>query len=166
MSTVTLHGKILQTMGGMPKIGSHAPDFTLTNMELNEIHLRDFRGKKLVLNIFPSVDTTTCALAMKHFQKMAMQKPQIIILAISADLPFAQKRFCGAENINKIVPLSSFRHTEFGQNYGLKITNGPLAGLLARAVIVIDENGKIVYTQQVSEISKEPDYEAVLQALA
>jgi thiol peroxidase len=165
MASVTLRGKPLQTIGTLPKIGTHAPDFTLTNVELADIPLREFHGKKLVLNIFPSLDTPTCNLAMKHFNKLAIQFPNILVLCISADLPFAQKRFCGAENLSKVLPFSTFRHPDFGRHYGVTLTTGPLAGLLSRAVLVIDENGKVVYTQQVNEISEEPDYSAVLAAL-
>ncbi|HSW70641.1 MAG TPA: thiol peroxidase, partial [Gammaproteobacteria bacterium] len=107
----------------------------------------------------------TCSQAMRHFNKLATQLPTVLVLCISADLPFAQKRFCGAENLNKVISFSTFRHPEFGQHYGVTITNGPMTGLLARAVLVIDENGKVVYTQQVKEISEEPDYTAVLDAL-
>jgi len=165
MAAVTLRGKPLQTSGTLPAVGAHAPDFTLTNVELNEISLREFHGQKLVLNIFPSLDTPTCNLAMKHFNKLAMQMPEVLVFCISADLPFAQKRFCVAENLSKVIPFSTFRHPEFGQHYGLTLTNGPLAGLLSRVVLIIDENGKVAYTQQVSEISEEPDYNAVIAAL-
>lgn len=165
MALVTLRGKPLHLSGTLPKIGTHAPDFTLTNLELAEIGLRNFHGKKVVLNIFPSLDTPTCSMAMKQFNKLALQMPKVIVLCISADLPFAQKRFCAAENLNKVVLFSTFRHPEFGQQYGLTMTSGPLSGLLARAVLVVDENGKIVYIQQVREISEEPDYAAVLAAL-
>lgn len=165
MTGVTFHGKPLLTIGSLPKIGTHAPDFMLTNMELVEIPLKSFHGKKLVLNIFPSLDTPTCALAMRHFNKIASQMLNVIVLCISADLPFAQKRFCSADNLTKVVPFSTFRHPDFGRLYGVTITNGMLAGLLSRAIVVIDENGKVVYTQHVSEISQEPDYNAVLSAL-
>lgn len=165
MAAVTLGGKAVQTIGSLPSIGTAAPDFSLTNIELAEVSLRDFHGKKLVLNIFPSLDTPTCNLAMKQFNKLATQLPTVLVLCISADLPFAQKRFCGAENLTQVVPLSTFRHPEFGQRYGVSITNGLLAGLLSRAVLVLDEKAKITYTQQVGEISEEPDYNAVLAAL-
>lgn len=165
MASVTLRGKPFLTMGTLPKVGTHAPDFTLTNIELAEISLREFHGKKVVLNIFPSLDTPTCSVAMRHFNKLATQMPAVIVLCISADLPFAQKRFCGAENLTKVVPFSTFRHPEFGQHYGVTITNGPLTGLLSRAVVVLDENGKVIYTQQVNEIAEEPDYNSVLAAL-
>ena len=165
MASVTLHGKRLQTLATLPALGVHAPDFTLTNPELAEIHLKNFHGKKVVLDIFVSIDTPTCAKAAHHFNKIANQMKNVIVLAISADLPFALKRFCAAENLSKIIPLSTFRHHDFGQRYGVTLTNGPLLGLLSRAVVVIDENGKVIYTQQVAEISDEPDYNAVLTAL-
>jgi thiol peroxidase len=165
MASVTLGGKPLQTAGSLPKLGTQAPDFTLTNVDLAEISLREFHGKKVVLNIFPSLDTPTCALAMKEFNQIATQNPAVIVLCISADLPFAQKRFCGAENLSRVLPFSTFRHPEFGQGYGVTITSGVLAGLLARAILVLDENAKVTYTQQVNEISEEPDYQAVLNAL-
>ena len=165
MAAVTLGGQAVQTIGSLPPIGTIAPDFSLTNIELAEISLRDFHGKKRVLNIFPSLDTPTCSLAMKRFNRLATQLPTVLVLCISADLPFAQKRFCGAENLTQVLSFSTFRHPEFGQRYGVTLTTGLLAGLLSRAVLVLDEEGKITYTQQVSEISEEPDYDAVLAAL-
>ncbi len=165
MASVTFRGKRLQTSALLPATGSHAPDFILTNAELAEVHLKDFRGKKIVLDVFISIDTPTCAKAAHHFNKIANQMKNVIVMAISADLPFALKRFCSGENLSKIIPLSTFRHPEFGQRYGLTIVDGPLAGLLSRAVIIIDENGRIIYTEQVAEISHEPDYSAVVKAL-
>lgn len=165
MATVTLQGKPQQTTGELPKIGSQAPDFTLTKLDLSETTLPDYLGKKLLLSIFPSVDTGTCATAMRRFNEQADKTPNVKILCISADLPFAQKRFCAAENLNNVMPVSSFRHADFGHKYGVGLSTGPLTGLLTRAVIILDEKGKVIYTQLVPEISAEPDYAAALAAL-
>ncbi len=165
MATITLQGKPIHTIGDLPKIGSQAPDFTLTKVDLSEVSLKDYAGKKIILSIFPSVDTGPCATAMRHFNETASKLKNAIILCVSADLPFAQKRFCGAEGLNNVIPVSAFRHTEFGKKYGVVITDGPLTGLLSRSVVVLDEKGKVVYTQQVAELSGEPDYQAALKAI-
>ncbi len=165
MALITFQGKPLKTVGELPKVGSRAPDFTLTKMDLAETHLKDFLGKKVILSIFPSIDTGTCAEAERRFNEKANQLQNTVILCISADLPFAQKRFCAAEGLTQIIPTSTFRHPEFGQTYGAAFVEGPLAGLLSRAIVVLDENNTVIYTQQVPELSKEPDYQAVLNAL-
>ncbi len=165
MATITLKGKPLQTLGSLPKIGSQAPDFSLTKTDLSEIKLKDCFGKKLVLSIFPSVDTPTCALAMRHFNEAVEKLENVLVLCVSADLPFALSRFCGAEKLTKVIPTSVFRHHEFGAKYGVTIKEGALAGLLSRAVVVTDEKGKVIYTQQVAELADEPDYQAVLEHL-
>lgn len=164
MAEITLQGKPIHTVAALPKIGSQAPDFMLTKTDLSELNLKQCLGKKILFNIFPSVDTSTCAAAERRFNEMASQLKNIIVLCVSADLPFAQKRFCAADNLENIVPVSTFRHPDFGIKYGVCIKDGPLAGLLSRAVIITDEKGKVIYTQQVSEITSEPDYQAVLEA--
>ncbi|MFC6671954.1 thiol peroxidase [Marinobacterium aestuariivivens] len=163
MASITLQGNPVETCGELPAVGSQAPDFTLVKSDLSEVSLGDYRGQKLVLNIFPSIDTPTCATSVRTFNKKAADSG-INVLCVSADLPFASARFCGAEGIDKVATASTFR-SSFGQDYGQTITGGALQGILARAVVVIDENGKVVHTEQVSEIASEPDYEAALNAL-
>lgn len=165
MATVTLKGNTIQTSGDLPKIGETAPDFTLTAVDLSHKSLSDFKGSKLVLNIFPSVDTGTCAQSVRQFNKDAAEIENTKVLCISRDLPFAQARFCGAEGIENVVMLSDYNNGNFGKNYGLDFTNGPLLGLHSRCVIVLDENGTVKYTEQVSETVDEPNYQAALQAL-
>ena len=158
MTLITFRGQPLHTVGSLPKVGTKAPDFTVTKTDLGEVNLENYHGKKIVLNIFPSLDTPTCAAAMQRFNQIAEQSPNVLILCISADLPFAQKRFCSAEHLENVIPASVFRHHQFGKDYGVTIADGPLAGLLSRAVVVIDESGNVIYTQQVPEITDEPDY--------
>lgn len=165
MATVTLKGSPFHTSGELPKVGSFAPDFTMTKDDLSEIRLSDCQDKKVVLNIFPSLDTPTCATAMKVFNQIAEKHKDTLFLCISADLPFAQKRFCTALHLSNVIPVSIFRNPDFGKHYGVLIENGPLTGLLARAVLVIDEAGKIKYSQLVSEIANEPDYDSAVNAL-
>lgn len=165
MATITLKGNPVHTIGDLPKIGSQAPDFSATTSDLTEIRLKDYLGKKVILNIFPSLDTAVCAMAVRHFNEMANNLKNTVVLCISADLPFAQKRFCATENLQNVLTVSLFRHPEFGKLYGVTITDGPLAGLMSRAVVILDEHGKVVYTQQVGEITDEPDYTAVLAAV-
>lgn len=165
MAQITLQGNPINTCGSLPATGSQAPDFSLTRADLSDATLADFAGKKLVLNIFPSIDTGVCATSVRRFNAEAGQLDNTAVLCISADLPFAQARFCGAEGLDNVVTLSAMRDRKFGQDYGLSIIDGPLAGLFSRAVVVVDENGKVVYQQQVSEIAEEPDYEAALAAL-
>jgi thioredoxin-dependent peroxiredoxin len=162
MTSITFTGNAVHIVGNLPKIGEYAPDFTVTKMDLSEIKLKNYLGKKIILNIFPSLDTQTCAQAMRRFNEIASQFPDILILCISADLPFAQKRFCSAEHLNNVQPVSIFRHPGFGRDYGQRITDGPLTGLLSRAVVIIDEKGQVQYTEQVEELTKEPDYEKIL----
>lgn len=165
MSTITLKGNPMQTCGDLPAVGTRAPEFTVTKTDLGEISLKNYAPRKIILNIFPSLDTPTCAMAMLKFNEIAAKRNDILILCISADLPFAQKRFCAAEHLNNVQPVSVFRHPQFGKDYGLTIIDGPLTGLLARAVVVIDENEMITYTELVKEIANEPDYDAVLAYL-
>jgi thiol peroxidase len=165
MATVTLKGNVVQTVGELPAVGSKAPDFTLTGAGLADIKLADFAGKRLVLNIFPSVDTPTCATSVRTFNKALSSLQNTAVLCVSADLPFAQARFCGAEGLDQVKTGSSFRST-FGQDYGVAFSTGPLTALLSRAVLVIDKDGTVLYTEQVAEIANEPSYEGALAALA
>jgi thiol peroxidase len=166
MAKITFKGKPVTTVGELPKISDLAPNFTLTKTDFTDVTLQEFLGKKVVLSIFPSVDTPTCAAAARKFNETTQKMANITVLCISADLPFAQSRFCSAEGLQHVVPLSTFRHPAFGQQYGVTIAEGPLAGLMSRAVVVLDENAKVIYTQQVAEISDEPDYEAALRMLS
>lgn len=165
MGHITLKGNPVDTIGDLPAAGSKAPPFMLVKTDLSEIQLRDFEGRRLVLNIFPSVDTPTCAMSVRKFNEQAGSLRNTVVLCVSADLPFAMSRFCGAEGLQNVIAGSVFRAPEFGRDYGVLITSGPLRGLLARAVVVIDESGRVLYTQQVPEIADEPDYQAALDAL-
>jgi thiol peroxidase len=165
MATITLGGKPFRTIGDLPKVGSTAPNFTLTAEDLSEKSLADYRGKKLALNIFPSIDTSVCASSVRKFNEIASGKPNVTVLCISADLPFAFKRFCAAEGLKNVASLSTFRDHAFGETYGVRIVDGPFAGLMSRAVVVVDEGGRITYTEQVPEIGKEPNYDAALAML-
>lgn len=164
MATVTLKGNPIETVGSLPEVGSAAPNFTLVKQDLSETQLADYKGKKLILNIFPSIDTGTCATSVRKFNEKAASLDNSTVLCISKDLPFALARFCGAEGIENVGTASAFR-SSFGEDYGLTFTSGPLTGLLSRAVVVIDEQGKIIHTEQVSETADEPDYDAALAAL-
>jgi len=164
MAEITLHGNTCHTSGNLPAIGSDAPDFNLANKDLADVSLTDFAGKKKILSILPSVDTPTCAISTRKFNEHASQLDNVSVLVISADLPFAQARFCGAEGLENVHTLSTFR-SDFADDYGIKITDGPLAGVTGRAVVVIDENNTVVHTQLVNEIGDEPDYQAALDAL-
>ncbi|WP_372807106.1 thiol peroxidase [Pontiella sp.] len=165
MASITLQGNPVSTVGELPAVGSVAPAFSAVKTDLSACALSDLAGQKVVLNIFPSIDTGVCAASTRHFNKAAGELDNIVVVCVSADLPFALGRFCGAEGLEKVVPVSVFRNPEFGSNYGATIADGPLAGLLSRAVVVIDEAGKVVYTEQVPEIAQEPNYEAALAAL-
>jgi len=166
MAKITLKGNQIETVGSLPDVGSPAPEFTVVKTDLSEVSLKDYRGKSVVLNIFPSIDTGVCAASVRQFNSDAGSHPDSVVLCVSADLPFAHSRFCEAEGLKNVVPVSVFRSADFGKNYGQTITTGPLAGVLARAVVVIDPEGKVKYTEQVPEITQEPDYEAALKALA
>ena len=165
MASITLGGNPIQTSGELPKIGSKIADFKLIKTDLSVASLGDFAGKKLVLNIFPSIDTGTCAASVRKFNESASTLHNTTVLCISRDLPFAQKRFCGAEGLENVVNLSDFSEGSFGKTNGLEITHGPLAGLHSRVIIVVDENGTITHTEQVAEIADEPNYEAALAVL-
>lgn len=164
MASITLQGKPVSTSGQLPTHGSASKDFKLVRNNLSEVTLQSFAGKKKVLNIFPSVDTGTCAASVRKFNQEAAKLQDTVVLNISADLPFAQARFCGAEGIKNCETLSSFR-SDFGKDWGLEISDSPLMGLLARAVVTLDENNKVLYSEQVSEIVNEPNYEAAIASL-
>lgn len=165
MAQVTLKGNPFHTSGELPKAGAAAPDFYLVKTDLGEATLKDFAGKRVVLNIFPSLDTPTCATSVRTFNKRASEAPNTVVLCISQDLPFAAARFCTTEGLANVVPASAFRAPEFGQAYGLAMVDGPLKGLLARAVVVVDEKGAVKHTELVPEIADEPNYDAALAAL-
>ena len=165
MATITLHGNPINTNGELPAVGSTAPDFTLTNGELGEVSLADFDGKKKVLNIFPSIDTGICALSTKAFNEAAADHADTMFLTVSADLPFALGRFCGAEGLETVKPLSMMKNRQFAEDYGVSIVDGPLASLSARAVVILNEKNEVIYTELVPEIGQEPDYKSALAAL-
>jgi thioredoxin-dependent peroxiredoxin len=165
MASITLGGNPIHTSGELPKVGSKLADFKLVQNDLSIADLSTFAGKKLVLNIFPSIDTGTCATSVRKFNESASNLANTTVLCISRDLPFAQKRFCGAEGLENVVNLSDFQEGAFGKNNGLNIVDGPLAGLHSRVIIVVDENGVVTHTEQVGEIANEPNYEAALAAL-
>jgi thioredoxin-dependent peroxiredoxin len=165
MAQITLEGNAINTNGELPQIGSDAPDFSLTKSDLSDVSLADFGGKKKLLNIVPSLDTGVCAASTKKFNEAMAGKSNSVALVISADLPFAQSRFCGAEGIESVISLSMMHSRNFAKDYGVLITDGPLAGICARAVVVLDEQNKVVYTQLVPEIVEEPDYDSALAHL-
>jgi thiol peroxidase len=165
MAKLTLKGEAVTSSGNLPEIGSKAPDFKLVKSDLSFLKLSDLKGKKVILSIFPSQETGTCSASLRKFNQIAAGKKDVMVLGISKDLPFAHKRFCESEGIANVVTLSGYRDQEFGKLYGVDVLNGAFAGLYARSVIIVDENGKIVYTQQVSEMANEPNYEEVLASL-
>ncbi len=165
MSQVTLKGNPVRVDGSLPQVGSQAPAFSLVAGDLSDKTLADFAGQRKVLNIFPSVDTPTCATSVRTFNAEAGKLANTVVLCISADLPFAQKRFCAAEGLDNVISLSTLRGREFLDNYGVAIAEGPLRGLAARAVVVLDEHDKVLHAELVGEIADEPDYAAALQAL-
>ena len=165
MAEITLKGNAINTIGSLPKIGTKAADFKLTTVDLAKKSLSDFSGKNIILNIFPSVDTGTCATSVREFNKKAANLENTVVLCISKDLPFAQARFCGAEGIENVVMLSDFATGSFGKDYELEIADGPLANLHSRAIVIINKNGEVSYTEQVPEIVDEPNYEAALKAI-
>jgi len=164
-STVTLGGNAVEVGGNLPQKGQRAPAFSLVGKDLADVTLDKFAGKRKILNIFPSIDTPTCATSVRQFNQRANDRPNTVVLCISADLPFAQGRFCGAEGLNNVVTLSTMRGREFLDAYGVAIRSGPLAGVAARAVVVLDENNTVLHSQMVPEIKNEPDYAAALAAL-
>lgn len=165
MATVTLGGNPVHTSGNLPQKGETAKDFQLAAADLSTVSLSDYKGKNVILNVFPSIDTPTCATSVRKFNQSAAGLDNTVVLCISRDLPFAQKRFCGAEGIENVFCLSDFKDGQFGKDYGLEFTDGKLAGLHSRAVIVVDANGTVTYSEQVPEIADEPNYEAALASL-
>jgi thiol peroxidase len=165
MADITHRGNPVHTIGDLPKVGSQAPDFRLTDVSLNDVSLTDFKGKKKLLNIFPSIDTPTCAMSTRKFNEYAARHPNAAILMVSADLPFAQQHFCNAENTHNVKTLSMMRDRHFAKDYGVLLLDGLYRGITARAIVVIDENDKVVYTELVPEIRQEPNYDAALAAL-
>jgi len=165
MAQITFKGNPIHTAGSLPKVGSPAPDFLVIKADLSPVTLREFKGKRVVLNIFPSIDTPVCAASVRRFNEEAAKLQNATVLCISRDLPFAQKRFCSAEGLNNVVTASEYKDSGFSDAYGVKIVDGPLAGLLSRAVVVVDANSKVAYAEQVPEIGQEPDYAKALAAL-
>lgn len=165
MATITLKGNTIHTSGNLPEVGAKAPDFSLIATDLSAKTLNDFKGEKVVLNIFPSIDTDTCAQSVRQFNKEASALKNTKVLCISRDLPFAHARFCGAEGLENVIGLSDFKAGNFGETYGLNITDGPLEGLHSRCVVVLDENQTVKYIEQVGEIVDEPNYKAALEAV-
>jgi thioredoxin-dependent peroxiredoxin len=165
MATIKLKGNSTQTKGNLPQVGSQAPDFKLTGSDLSTVSLTKFKGQKVVLNIFPSLDTSVCATSVRKFNQEAASLENVVVLCISKDLPFAHSRFCTTEGIVKVVSLSEFKDLNFSSAYGVAIADGPLEGLMSRAVVTIDPNGKVLYTEQVPEITQEPDYDKALASV-
>ena len=165
MAKITLKGNEIKTVGKLPKVGKKAPGFKLVGTDLSVSKLKDFKGKKVLLNITPSLDTGVCAASLRKFNEEGAKLENTVVINVSKDLPFAQARFCGAEGIENAITLSEFQGDKFGKKYGVTIKTGPMKGLFSRAVVVIDENGDVIYTQQVPEIVEEPDYNAALDAL-
>jgi len=164
MTTVTLGGNPVETIGELPAVGSQAPAFSLVKDDLSDLTLESLAGKRVILNVFPSIDTPTCATSVRTFNQKAAALDNTVVVCVAADLPFAMKRFCGAEGIDNVVTGSTFR-SGFGDAYGVTFSSGPLVGLLSRAVLVLDESGKVLHAQQVAEIADEPDYAAALAVL-
>ena len=165
MAQVTLRGTPIHTNAELPAVGAKAPAFKLTNSDLKDVTLEDYKGKKKILNIVPSLDTQVCATSTRKFNQQAGSVPNAVVLVVSADLPFASKRFCSTEGLQNVVPLSLMRDKNFAKDYGVLLQDGPLAGVTARAVVVIDESDKVIYRQLVPEIAQEPDYDSALKAV-
>lgn len=165
MAHITLKGNPIHTFGDLPREKDKTPDFLLTTTDLKDVSLKDFKGKNLLLNIFPSLDTDVCAMSVRRFNSLAVKMKNTRVLCISKDLPFAHKRFCVAEGINNVISLSELRNSDFGKDYGVRIEDGPMAGLLARSVVIINAEGIVVYRELVPEITQEPDYDTALKAL-
>jgi len=163
MKTTNVRGNQVNLNSEFITVGTMAPDFTLIRQDMSPLSLKDLKGKYVILNIFPSLDTPVCATSVRKFNQAAARLPETVVLAISKDLPFAQQRFCTTEGIENVIPLSDFRQSDFDKNYGLLMTDGPLAGLLTRAIVVIDKEGRVIYTEMVPDITQEPDYEKALK---
>jgi thiol peroxidase len=164
MAIIELDGNPAETCGTLPEVSSMAPDFILSNTAFSDVSLASFKGKRIILNIFPSIDLPVCAATVRRFNEAAGKLPHTVVLCISADLPFAHSRFCEGEGLKNVIPLSVFRSDAFGKDYGVLMTAGSLTGLLSRAIVIIDEGGKVIYTEQVPDIGQEPDYDAALKA--
>ena len=164
MATIAFKGKPVETVGELPAVGSVAPDFVLARQDLKNVTLQDYVGKKKLLNIFPSLDTKTCSLSVKTFHEKAGARDDLVVLHVSKDLPFAQARMCGTEGLENVETLSAFR-SDFAKEWGVEIVSGPMTGLCSRAVVVLDEHNRVIYTEQVAEITHEPDYEGALASL-
>jgi thiol peroxidase len=165
MAEITFKGKPVHTSGELPQLGAKAPAFELVRSDLSTAKLSNYAGKKKVINIFPSIDTSVCAMSVRKFHEKAAQREGVVVLNVSADLPFAAKRFCAAEGIANAESLSTFRNPAFLKDYGVAMTDGPLAGLASRSVLVLDEEDRVIHREQVPEIAQEPDYDAALKAL-
>lgn len=165
MATITLGGNEIHTAGELPAVGSAAPDFTVTGTDLQDITLSQFKGQNVVLNIFPSIDTGVCAMSTRRFNEALESAENTVVLCISRDLPFAHKRFCEAEGLQSVIPASDFRNPSFGESYPVAVSDGPFAGLFSRAVVVVNPDGNVSYTEQVPEIGQEPNYDAALAAI-
>ena len=165
MATIALQGNPIHTFGTLPEVGSFSPDFLLTKTDLSDVSLSAYQGKKILLNIFPSLDTAVCATSVRKFNAEAEKHQNTVVLCVSKDLPFAHARFCSTEGLSNVIPVSELRNASFGNNFGVVITDGPLAGLFSRAVVVVDEKGKVIYSEQVPDIVQEPNYEAALASL-
>ncbi len=165
MATITLKNNPIHTNGELPAVGGAAPDFHLVDKDLNDVRLADYQGKKKIINIVPSLDTSVCATSARKFNEYVKGRSDLVVLTVSADLPFAQGRFCQSESINNVITLSMMRSRNFAKDYGVLIQDGPLAGITARAIVVLDENDKVLYTELVPEIAQEPNYEKALAAL-
>jgi len=165
MSTITFKGNAVKTAGDLPAKGTEAPDFMLTKADLSDVKLSDFKGKKVILNIFPSIDTGVCAASVRAFNEKASELDNAVVLCVSKDLPFAHSRFCEAEGLKDVITLSQYKDDSFSLAYGVDMVDGPLKGLMSRAIVVIDEGGKVTYTEQVPEIAQEPDYEKAIASV-
>ena len=165
MATIALKGNPIHTIGLLPEVGTKSPDFLLTKTDLSDISLSGFEGKKIIFNIFPSLDTAVCATSVRKFNAEAEKHPDTMVLCVSRDLPFAHARFCAAEGLTNVVPASELRNDNFGKNFGVLIIDGPLAGLFSRAIVIVDERGNVIYNEQVADIVQEPDYTAALASL-
>lgn len=165
MATITLQGNEIHTSGDLPAVGEKAPDFELVDKDLNNVSLSEYTGKKKLISIVPSLDTPVCATSTKKMAEYAASRPDVVVFTISADLPFAMSRFCSAEGVKNVVTLSMMRNRNFADDYGVLIQDGPLAGITARAVVLLDADNNVIYNQMVSEIAEEPDYDAAMKAL-
>lgn len=165
MAQITFKGNQIHTSGSLPKVGTQAPNFSLTKSDLSPVTLAEFKGKKVVLNIFPSIDTPVCAASVRRFNEEASKLKDAVVVCISRDLPFAQSRFCAAEGLKNVITASEYKDSKFSDAYGVRIVDGPLAGLLSRAIVAVDPAGKVIHTEQVPEIAQEPDYAKALMAL-